>query len=283
MKAQKLCMLASAFSAALFSMSTAQAADVTTEDVKVTASRVEQELMDVNMSVSVITADDIAHSEARTIGDLLKDVPGVQINSDGGQGMKRAQIRGEDSFRTLVMIDGQKIAEHKSMSGSPMLIDPSMVERIEVIKGPASVLYGSDAIGGAINIITKKGGNKPFEAEVSAGMDNASNGKTAAASIYGGINGWPVGPVMMTCRPLLCARLILAPILFRALKSSETLGVASELKGLGTTKRTMRTDGRTMKTIDARVLSFLFVFTVLTVLAEIFLRHIWAAKITMMH
>jgi len=88
---------------------------------------------------------------------------------------------------------------------------------------------------------------------------------------------------MMTCRPLLCARLILAPILFRALKSSETLGVASELKGLGTTKRTMRTDGRTMKTIDARVLSFLFVFTVLTVLAEIFLRHIWAAKITMMH
>lgn len=190
MKAQKLCMLASVFSAALFSMSTAQAADVTTEDVKVTASRVEQELMDVNMSVSVITADDIAHSEARTIGDLLKDVPGVQINSDGGQGMKRAQIRGEDSFRTLVMIDGQKIAEHKSMSGSPMLIDPSMVERIEVIKGPASVLYGSDAIGGAINIITKKGGNKPFEAEVSAGMDNASNGKTAAASIYGGINGW---------------------------------------------------------------------------------------------
>ena len=86
------------------------------------------------------------------------------------------------------------------------------------------------------------------------------------------IRGWPVGPVMMTCRPLLCARLILAPILFRALKSSETLGVASELKGLGT-----------MKTIDARVLSFLFVFTVLTVLAEIFLRHIWAAKITMMH
>ena len=190
MKAQKLCMLASALSAAILSMGTAQAADVTTEDVKVTASRVEQELMDVNMSVSVITADDIAHSEARTIGDLLKDVPGVQINSDGGQGMKRAQIRGEDSFRTLVMIDGQKIAEHKSMSGSPMLIDPSMVERIEVIKGPASVLYGSDAIGGAINIITKKGGDKPFEAEVSAGMDNASNGKTAAASIYGGINGW---------------------------------------------------------------------------------------------
>lgn len=97
------------------------------------------------------------------------------------------------------------------------------------------------------------------------------------------IRGWPVGPVMMTCRPLLSARLILAPILFRALKSSETLGVASELKGLGTKKRTMRADGRSMTTIDARVLSLLLVFTILTVLAEIFLRHIWAAKIAMMH
>lgn len=49
--------------------------------------------------------------------------------------MKRIKVRGEDTFRTLVMIDGQKIAEHKSMSGSPMLIDPAMIERIEVIKG----------------------------------------------------------------------------------------------------------------------------------------------------
>ena len=85
---------------------------------------------------------------------------GVRINNDGGQGIKRAKIRGEDAFRSLVMIDGQKISEQKSMSGSPILIDPAMVERIEVIKGPASVLYGSDAIGGAINIITKKGGTK---------------------------------------------------------------------------------------------------------------------------
>ena len=67
-------------------------------------------------------------------------------------------IRGEDAFRTLVMIDGQKISEHKSMSGAPILIDPTEIERIEVIKGPASVLYGSDAIGGAVNIITKERG-----------------------------------------------------------------------------------------------------------------------------
>lgn len=160
------------------------------DEVKVTAGRVEQELMDVNMSVSVITQEEIRHSSARNVGELLEDIPGVRINNDGGQGMKRIKIRGEDAFRTLVMIDGQKVSEHKSMSGSPMLIDPSMIERIEVIKGPASVLYGSDAIGGAINIITKKGGTKPIEGEVSAGMNTSASGKNASGSIYGGIDGW---------------------------------------------------------------------------------------------
>lgn len=160
------------------------------DEVKVTAGRVEQELMDVNMSVSVITQEEIRRSSARNVGELLEDIPGVRINNDGGQGMKRIKIRGEDAFRTLVMIDGQKVSEHKSMSGSPMLIDPSMIERIEVIKGPASVLYGSDAVGGAINIITKKGGTKPIEGEVSAGMNTSASGKNASGSIYGGIDGW---------------------------------------------------------------------------------------------
>lgn len=160
------------------------------DEVKVTAGRVEQELMDVNMSVSVITQEEIRRSSARNVGELLEDIPGVRINNDGGQGMKRIKIRGEDAFRTLVMIDGQKVSEHKSMSGSPMLIDPSMIERIEVIKGPASVLYGSDAIGGAINIITKKGGTKPIEGEVSAGMNTSASGKNASGSIFGGIDGW---------------------------------------------------------------------------------------------
>ena len=104
------------------------------DEVKVTAGRVEQELMDVNMSVSVITQEEIRRSSARNVGELLEDIPGVRINNDGGQGMKRIKIRGEDAFRTLVMIDGQKVSEHKSMSGSPMLIDPSMIERIEVIE-----------------------------------------------------------------------------------------------------------------------------------------------------
>ena len=177
MKAQKLCMLASAFSAAILSMGTAQAADVTTEDVKVTAGRVEQELMDVNMSVGVMTEDEIAQSSAKTIADMLDDIPGVEVQNDGSQGLKRISIRGMGTFRTVLMIDGQRITEHKSMSGTPILIDPSAVERIEVIKGPASVLYGSDAIGGAINIITKKHAERPLQGEAAVGLDPASRQK----------------------------------------------------------------------------------------------------------
>lgn len=162
------------------------------QDVIVTASRVEQQLADVNMSVSVITSDDIAEmSGAKTVADLLESkVPGIQVKNDGGQGIDRIKIRGEDAFRTLVMIDGQRISEQKSMSGVPLLIDPSQVERIEVIRGPASVLYGSDAIGGAINIITKKGGEDSFGATVSAGLDTSSNGKELSGSIFGSANGW---------------------------------------------------------------------------------------------
>lgn len=147
------------------------------DEVKVTAGRVEQELMDVNMSVSVITQEEIRHSKARNIGELLENVAGVRIMNDGSQGMKRVQIRGEDAFRTVVMIDGQRISEHKSMSGAPMLIDPSMVERIEVIKGPASVLYGSDAIGGAINIITKREAKKNSEPKFQQGSTRRHRGK----------------------------------------------------------------------------------------------------------
>jgi len=137
----------------------------------------------------VMTAEDVQKSGARTVGELLQDVPGVQIQNDGSQGLKRVSIRGEDAFRTLVLIDGQKISEHKSMSGSPLLVDASRIERIEVIKGPASVLYGSDAIGGVVNVITKKGGQKPIEGEAWLGFNGASRGFSEGMAIRGNIDG----------------------------------------------------------------------------------------------
>lgn len=159
-------------------------------DVYVTATRIEKELQEVPMSVTVMTKEDIKKSGARTVGELLEDVPGIQVQNDGSQGLKRLSVRGENAFRTLVLIDGQKISEHKSMSGSPILIDASRIERVEVIKGPASVLYGSDAIGGVINIITKKGGQKPLQAETYVQYSGASRGWSEGLSVYGAKNGW---------------------------------------------------------------------------------------------
>ncbi len=174
---------------AALAASSATAADtVSTETVKVTASRVEQEIQEVPMSLSVVTGDEVKHANAKTIADLLVDIPGVQVTNSGSQGLKRISIRGEDSFRTLVMVDGQKISEQKSMDGTAILIDPAAIERIEVIKGPASVLYGSDAIGGAINIITKKGGRDAFEADASVAWNGAGHGWSESLTLSGSAN-----------------------------------------------------------------------------------------------
>lgn len=174
---------------ALYSISYAQE-HIETNAVKVTATKVEKELLEVPASVSIITEDDIKKSSARTVGELLQDIPGVQVVNSGGQGLKRISLRGEGVNRTLVLIDGQQIVENKSMDGTALMIDPNLIERIEVIRGPASVLYGSNAIGGVINIITKKGGKKPVEGSLSLGYNGASSGHTESASIYGSVKGF---------------------------------------------------------------------------------------------
>ena len=89
------------------------------------------------------------------------------------------------------------------------------------------------------------------------------------------IKGWPLGPAMFTRHPVLSARLILAPILFRALKSSETLGVAAELKGMGSRERTVLVDARTMTSLDARVYSILLMTLLFVAAAEVFLGDLW--------
>lgn len=163
---------------------------IETTAVKVTATKVEKELLEVPASVSIITEDDIKQSSARTVGELLQDVPGVQIINSGGQGLKRISLRGEGANRTLILIDGQQIVENKSMDGTALMIDPNMIERIEVIRGPASVLYGSNAIGGIINIITKKGGKKPVEGSLSLAYNGASAGHSESGAVYGSYKGF---------------------------------------------------------------------------------------------
>ncbi len=177
----------SAFAAEQSTSGTAQI--VNSDPVHVTATRVERELMQVPMSVSVITAEDIARDPAATVADLLREIPGLEFASSS-PGIARIGIRGENAFRTLVLIDGQKISEQKSMDGAPILIDPSAIERIEVIKGPASVLYGSDAIGGAINIITKRNSDKIISGQISTTIYGNTGGWGQSGYLSGAYNKW---------------------------------------------------------------------------------------------
>lgn len=159
---------------------------LSTQPVRVTATRTEKELMDVNMDVSVITADQIKADMVQTVADLAKYLPGIEIQ-DSPQGLKRIGIHGEPSMRTLVLVDGQKIATHKVMhgDGAPMLIDPADIERIEIIKGPVSVLYGSDGIGGVVNIITKKQSRDTFKVSTGGSYDTGNHGFRSHVALSG--------------------------------------------------------------------------------------------------
>jgi len=168
----------------------AQEKQLHTDEVKVTATRSEKVAKEVPMTLSVVTSEDIAKQGASSVGDLLRDVPGVQLSSSGSAGVYRLNLRGESGSRTLVMVDGIKISEQKSMEGAPLLVNINSIERIEVIKGPASVLYGSEAIGGAINIITKKGGERILQGSLSAQYDSGTKGTDTTFSVYGSNKGF---------------------------------------------------------------------------------------------
>ncbi|MDR0882197.1 MAG: TonB-dependent receptor [Candidatus Adiutrix sp.] len=163
---------------------------VETREVTVTATRTEKDLMEVPMSVGVVSGEDIKREPTTNVAEALAKVPGVTVMDGGMPGGKRVMIRSESPMRSLVLIDGVKVSEQKSMSGSAILIDNSQIERIEVIKGPASVLYGSEAIGGVVNIITKKGGDKPVGFSQNFVADSATKSVDIQSSIFGSSNGF---------------------------------------------------------------------------------------------
>ena len=164
--------------------------EVQTREVKVTATRTEKDLMEVPMSVGVTTAAAQKTNPQTSVAEMLAHIPGVTVMDGGMPGGKRVMIRGESPMRSLVLIDGIKVSEQKSMSGSAILVDTSQIERIEVIKGPASVLYGSEAIGGVVNIITKKGGDKPIGFSQNFIYDSSNNGLEIQSAIFGSYKGF---------------------------------------------------------------------------------------------
>ncbi|EGC3766224.1 catecholate siderophore receptor CirA [Salmonella enterica] len=133
------------------------------ETMVVTASAIEQNLKDAPASISVITQQDLQRRPVQNLKDVLKEVPGVQLTNEGDN-RKGVSIRGLDSSYTLILIDGKRVNSrnavfrHNDFDLNWIPVDA--IERIEVVRGPMSSLYGSDALGGVVNIITKKIGQK---------------------------------------------------------------------------------------------------------------------------
>ena len=132
--------------------------------IVVTATRIETPYERVGSSVTIITEDEIRRSGKSTVLELLRGVPALDIIQSGGPGGNASVfIRGNKSEHTLVLIDGieanDPVTPGRSFDWAHLTTDN--IERIEVIRGPQSTLYGSDAIGGVINIITRKGKGKP--------------------------------------------------------------------------------------------------------------------------
>jgi len=129
--------------------------------VVVTGSATPKTFEDAPASISVITREDIERKPVQELSELLGTVPGVTLNRSGNQ-QPGVQLRGLSSAYTLILLDGRRVNSTSAVfRGNDYdfgWIPPEEIERIEVVRGPMSSLYGSDAIGGVVNIITKKVG-----------------------------------------------------------------------------------------------------------------------------
>ena len=167
--------------ALLIAASTAHSEVIQFEQVTVLGQAQETEVFKNPASVSVIDSDTISQSAGQSVASYLRNIPGVQIIEDG---VERISIRGENSRRVAIFIDGQKLTDHTEY-GQPLLIDPASIERIEVLRGSSSVVSGGRAIGGVVNIVTKKGADKPLEVSTQAGYFSATKGYRASTALSG--------------------------------------------------------------------------------------------------
>ena len=128
--------------------------------IVITATRIPTPLLQVASSITVVTAADIEARQERTFADVLKDIPGLNVVQTGGPGGETSVfMRGTNSNHTKVFIDGIDVSDPSNATGAfdfGQLLTQD-IERVEVLRGPQSGLYGSDAIGGVINIITRSG------------------------------------------------------------------------------------------------------------------------------
>jgi vitamin B12 transporter len=147
------------------------AADISPSDtIIVTATRTEIPLEHATVPVRVITRDDIELSLATDLAELLRFEAGIDIGRNGGPGQATSMfLRGTESNHVLVLIDGVRMNPGTLGGAAIQHISPEVIERVEIVKGARSALFGTDAIGGVINIITRRAEETSVEAGAGAG------------------------------------------------------------------------------------------------------------------
>ena len=159
------------------------------EETVVTATRVAQPLSDLVADVSIIDRDTIEKSGAVGVADLLAQLPGVEISRNGGVGTTSSVfIRGAETRFTAVYIDGVRIDSQATGGATWEAIPLTQIDRIEVLRGPAAAVYGSDAIGGVVQLFTKRG-EGPAKPYVGIGVGSRSL-REANAGVSGAAAGF---------------------------------------------------------------------------------------------
>jgi vitamin B12 transporter len=164
----------------------------------------------IGSSVSVVTASDLAAGQVRHMSDALRSLPGVSVTQTGSAaGLTEVRLRGAESNHTLVIIDGIQANETANGQFDFSSLSPEDIERIEVIRGPMSGLYGTGAIGGVVNIVTKRPdkplslslrteigrfGTRDVAARIAGGNESAYIALSGQIRETSGFNISPVGP-----------------------------------------------------------------------------------------
>ncbi|MBV2207680.1 MAG: TonB-dependent receptor [Pseudomonas sp.] len=185
MKIRLLAAAVSVPAAFFFDVAPAVAQEQLAAAVVVTATRQDQREDELLASVSVIDRAQIERAGQSTLAELLANQPGVQVSATGGPGSSSGLfIRGTSSKHALLLIDGVRVGSATSGQALFEAIPVGMVERIEILRGAASALYGSDAVGGVVQVFTRKG-REGFHPEVFVGY-GSNDTVQADASISGG-------------------------------------------------------------------------------------------------
>jgi hemoglobin/transferrin/lactoferrin receptor protein len=185
-----LCLVA--FSLTAFGQNTYDSIPVPLGEIVVTSLRLNRQIKELPVSMVVVDSSDYRKRSALTLANVLEEEPGV---SRGGDGVwaTNINVRGFNEDRLVILIDGNRVETATDLTASLSMIDVNDIERVEVIKGAQSSLYGTGAMGGIVNIITKQGhfGAKPYvSADVISGFASVNRLFSNYASVSTGSRKW---------------------------------------------------------------------------------------------